>query len=176
MTAYTLVENLINPSGLAEIDEDVEIGEDTKIWHFTHVMSGAKIGHDCMLGQGVFVGGRAVIGDHCRIQNNAQIFDGVTLGDKVFIGPSVVFTNVLYPRVEEPANPRFDYKPTFVGRGASIGANATILCGITIGEFAMIGAGSVVTKDIPDYGLVYGNPGKLHGYVSRSGRLTDHMC
>jgi UDP-2-acetamido-3-amino-2,3-dideoxy-glucuronate N-acetyltransferase len=160
----------------AVIDPGTRIGVGSKIWHFSHIMSGARIGMDCMIGQGVFVGGMAKIGDTCRIQNGAQIFDAVTLFDEVFIGPGVVFTNVLYPRVEYPANPKYDYKPTFVKRGASIGANATILCGITIGEFAMIGAGSVVTKDVPDYGLVYGNPAKLQGYVSRSGQLTDHVC
>ena len=153
----------------AVIDDGAIIGEGTKVWHFCHIMSGAKIGRNCTLGQNVFVGGMARIGDGCKIQNNVSVYDGVQLFDDVFVGPSVVFTNVLRPRAEKKANPKYDYKATFVKKGASIGANATVVCGVTIGEYAMVGAGSVVTKDVPPYGEVYGVPAKLQGKVTRSG-------
>lgn len=159
----------------AVIDEGAQIGEGTKVWHFCHIMSGAKIGENCSLGQNVFVGGKAVVGDGCRIGNNVSIFDGVQLFKNVFVSPSVVFINVKRPRAEESVNPKYDYKPTFVYEGATIGANSTVICGITIGKWAMIGAGSVVVADIPDYGEVYGVAAKLQGFVSRSGQVTDHV-
>jgi len=162
--------------GTAVIDEEAVIGENTKIWHFSHIMSGAQIGKNCMIGQGVFVGGMVRIGDGCRIQNGVNLYDGVQLFDDVFIGPGVQFTNVLRPRAEKKVNPKYDYKATFVKKGATIGAGAVIVCGVTIGEYALIGAGSVVTKDVPDYGESYGNPAKLQGFVSRSGQVTDHLC
>lgn len=158
----------------AVIDAGAKIGEGAKIWHFCHVMSGAKIGKGCSLGQNVFVGGKAVIGDGCRIGNNVSVFDGVQLFGNVFVAPSVVFINVKRPRAEHPVNPKYDYRPTYVYEGASIGANSTILCGITIGKWAMIGAGSVVNKDVPEYAEVYGQAAKIQGYVSRSGQVTDH--
>jgi UDP-2-acetamido-3-amino-2,3-dideoxy-glucuronate N-acetyltransferase len=147
----------------AYVDEGCEIGEGTKIWHFSHVMSGAKIGRNCTLGQNVNVGGRAVIGNHVKIQNNVSIYDEVTLEDEVFCGPSMVFTNVTNPRTEIVR--KDEYKPTVVKRGASLGANCTILCGNTIGKYAFVGAGAVVTKDVPDYGLAVGVPARIVGWI-----------
>jgi UDP-2-acetamido-3-amino-2,3-dideoxy-glucuronate N-acetyltransferase len=147
------------------VDEPCSIGRGTRIWHFSHVMAHAKIGEDCSLGQNVFVASRAVIGNRVKIQNNVSIYEGVELQDEVFCGPSVVFTNVSTPRSGTPRNRSEDYQRTVVKRGASIGANATIVCGTTIGEFAFIGAGSVVTADVPAYALVYGNPARLRGYA-----------
>jgi len=149
------------------IDEDAEIGEGTKIWHFCHIMPGAKIGKNCSLGQNVNVGSRAIIGDRVKIQNNVSVYDDVIIEDDVFCGPSCVFTNVVNPRafVERKS----EYKKTIVKRGASIGANATIVCGVTIGEYALIGAGSVVTKDVSAYTLAYGNPAQVHGKVNEKG-------
>ncbi len=149
------------------VEESVEIGTGTKIWHWVHVISGAKIGKDCVLGQNVFVGGKAVLGNNVRVQNNVSIYDKVVLEDDVFCGPSMVFTNVVNPRSH--VNRREEYKKTIVKRGASIGANATIICGNNIGRFAFIGAGAVITKSVPDYALVVGNPGKQIGWVSKSG-------
>ncbi|MDR2965780.1 MAG: N-acetyltransferase [Treponema sp.] len=148
-------------------DEGAEIGEGTKIWHFCHIMPGAKIGKNCSLGQNVNIGSRAVIGNGVKIQNNVSVYDDVIIEDDVFCGPSCVFTNVINPRsfVER----KHEYKKTIVKKGASIGANATIVCGVTIGEYALIGAGSVVTKDIPAYALVYGNPARVHGAVDING-------
>jgi len=149
------------------IDDGAEIGEGTKIWHFSHIMSGAKIGKNCSLGQNVNVGSGAVIGDGVKIQNNVSVYDDVVIEDDVFCGPSCVFTNVINPRAfVERKN---EYKKTVVKKGASIGANATIVCGVTIGEYALIGAGSVVTKDVPAYALFYGNPGRNHGEVDSNG-------
>lgn len=151
------------------VDEGAEIGAGTKIWHFCHIMSGAKIGGNCSLGQNVNVGSRAVIGGGVKIQNNVSVYDDVVIEDDVFCGPSCVFTNVINPRsfIER----KREYKKTLIKRGASIGANATIICGVTIGEYAMIGAGSVVTRDVPDYALVYGCPARVHGKVDREGRI-----
>ena len=148
-------------------DEGAEIGEGTKIWHFCHIMGGAKIGKNCSLGQNVNVGSRAVIGDGVKIQNNVSVYDDVIIEDDVFCGPSCVFTNVINPRAfVERKN---EYKKTVIKKGASIGANATIVCGVTIGEYALIGAGSVVTRDVPSYALVYGSPARVHGKVDKGG-------
>ncbi len=151
------------------VDEGAEIGEGTKIWHFCHVMSGAKIGAKCSLGQNVNVGGKAVIGNGVKIQNNVSIYDSVEIEDDVFCGPSMVFTNVINPRafVER----KTEYKKTVLKKGCSIGANATVVCGVTIGEYALVGAGSVVTKDVPPYSLVYGNPARVHGKVDKEGNI-----
>jgi len=149
------------------VDEGAQIGEGTKIWHFCHIMSGAQIGKNCSIGQNVNIGSRAIIGDGVKIQNNVSVYDDVIIEDDVFCGPSCVFTNVINPRafVER----KHEYKKTTVKKGASIGANATIVCGVTIGEYALIGAGSVVTKDIPDYSLAYGNPARVRGKVNKNG-------
>lgn len=149
------------------VDEGAEIGEGTKIWHFCHVMSGAKIGENCSLGQNVNVGSKAVIGNGVKIQNNVSVYDDVIVEDDVFLGPSMVFTNVINPRAF--IQRKDEYKKTVLKRGCSIGANVTIVCGVTIGEYAMVGAGSVVTKDVPPYALVYGNPARVHGKVDEAG-------
>ena len=153
------------------VDEGVEVGEGTKIWHFCHVMSGAKIGKNCSLGQNVNVGGKAIIGDGVKIQNNVSVYDNVVIEDGVFCGPSCVFTNVINPRafVER----KHAYKQTVIKRGASIGANATVVCGVTVGEYALIGAGSVVTKDVPAYALVYGSPARVRGKVDKEGNIVE---
>ena len=153
------------------VDEGAEIGEGTKIWHFCHVMSGAKIGKNCSLGQNVNVGGKAIIGDGVKIQNNVSVYDNVVIEDDVFCGPSCVFTNVINPRafVER----KHEYKQTVIKKGASIGANATIVCGVTVGEYALIGAGSVVTKDVPAYALVYGSPARVRGKVDKEGNILE---
>jgi len=151
------------------IDDNVEVGEGTKIWHFSHIQKGARIGKNCILGQNVNVGSNVVIGDFCKIQNNVSIYEGVTLEDYVFCGPSMVFTNILNPRCKYPQAGSEFYIKTLVKEGASIGANTTIVCGHTIGKYAMVGAGSVVTKDIPDFALVVGNPAKIIGWYSEAG-------
>jgi len=151
----------------AVVDLPATIGAGTKIWHFCHVMSGARIGAGCSLGQNVFVSSGAVIGNGCRIQNNVSIYDGVELDDEVFIGPSAVFTNVTTPRAFVDRKQVFE--PTHVGRGASVGANATILCGHEIGEFALVAAGAVVTRDVPQFALVGGVPARRVGWVCRCG-------
>lgn len=151
----------------AFIDDGAVIGEGTKIWHFSHIMSGATIGRRCNLGQNVVVSPQVVIGDNVKIQNNVSVYTGVTLEDDVFCGPSMVFTNVINPRSHVPR--RDEYRPTLVKRGASLGANCTVICGYTIGAYAFIGAGAVVTKDVPDYALVVGNPARLTGWVCECG-------
>ena len=151
----------------ARIDAGAVIGDGTRVWHFTHVMAGARVGRHCMLGQNVFVAGGAVIGDGVKIQNNVSIYDGVTLEDGVFCGPSAVFTNVVTPRSH--VSRRHAFAPTLVRRGATIGANSTLLCGITIGRYAFIGAGAVVTRDVPDYALVVGNPARHAGWACACG-------
>ena len=153
--------------GTALVDEGAEVGEESKVWHFSHVMKDAKVGKKCNIGQNVVISPRCTIGDNVKIQNNISVYTGVTVEDDVFLGPSMVFTNVYNPRsfIER----KNEYKDTFIKCGASIGANATIVCGHTIGEYSFIGAGSVVTKDIPPYALVYGNPGKINGWVCRCG-------
>jgi len=151
------------------IDENVIIGRDTKIWHFSHIQSGAVIGKECSLGQNVNIGNNVKIGDNVKIQNNVSIYEGVELEDYVFCGPSIVFTNIKIPRSEFPQKGTEHYLKTIVKKSASIGANATILCGVTIGEYALIGAGAVITKDIPPFSLVVGNPGRIIGKVDKNG-------
>ncbi len=151
----------------AVVDEGAEIGDGTKIWHFTHVMGGAKIGKNCVIGQNCFIGRRAVIGNGVKIQNNVSVYDLVTLEDNVFVGPSAVFTNDINPRAPYPKHG--NWVPTLVKEGATIGANATIVCGITIGRWAFVGAGAVVTKDVPDYAIVVGVPAKIIGYMCECG-------
>ena len=159
------------------IDEDTIIGDDTKVCHFSNIQTGAKIGKKCSLGQNVYVGANVVIGDRVKIQNNVSIYEGVTLEDDVFCGPSCVFTNDLTPRARYPKGSA-NYKKTLVEKGSTIGANATIVCGINIGKYAMIGAGAVVSKNVPDYALVVGNPAKIVGYVCECGHKLDNdgMC
>ncbi len=158
----------VHPSSY--IDENVQIGEGTKIWHFSHVQSGAKIGKNCTLGQNVNVANNVIIGHYVKIQNNVSVYEGVTLEDYVFCGPSVVFTNIKDPRSKFPQAESKFYIKTIVKEGATIGANATIICGITIGKYSFIGAGSVVTKDVPDYALVVGNPSRKIAWVSEAGQ------
>jgi UDP-2-acetamido-3-amino-2,3-dideoxy-glucuronate N-acetyltransferase len=162
----------------AVVDEGATIGAGTKVWHFCHVMGGARVGAGCGLGQNVFVAGGAVVGDGCRVQNNVSIYDGVVLGDEVFVGPSVVFTNVKTPRAF--VNRKGGYQPTRVGRGATIGANATIVCTTTVGEYAFVAAGAVVTRDVPPYALVAGVPARRIGWACRCGeplpRAAELTC
>lgn len=151
----------------AYVDAGVKIGEGTQVWHFCHILKGSRIGKNCKIGQNVVIGPDVKIGNNVKIQNNVSVYKGVTLEDDVFCGPSCVFTNVYNPR---SAIPRIDeIRPTLVKKGATIGANATIICGNSIGRYAFIGAGAVVTKDVPDYGLVYGNPAKSRGYLCECG-------
>lgn len=154
----------------AVVDEGVEIGEDTKIWHFSHIQTGAKIGVKCTLGQNVNISNNVKIGDFVKIQNNVSVYEGVELEDYVFCGPSTVFTNINDPRCKYPQVGAQFYIKTLVKEGASLGANSTIICGHTIGRYAFVGAGSVVTKDIPDYALVIGNPARIIGWVSEAGK------
>ena len=160
----------------AIVADGAVIGAGSKIWHFCHVMAKARLGERCVLGQNVMIGPDVVIGDGCKLQNNVAVYTGVTLEDEVFCGPSCVFTNVLTPRafVERKA----EFLPTLVKRGATIGANATIICGVTIGCYAMVGAGAVVTRDVRDYALVIGNPARERGWVSRTGDVlgADLVC
>jgi UDP-2-acetamido-3-amino-2,3-dideoxy-glucuronate N-acetyltransferase len=158
------------------IDADVEIGVGTRIWHFCHVLEGARIGRDCNIGQNVMIGAGVVVGDRCKIQNNVSVYPGVELADGVFCGPSAVFTNVLNPRAE--VERKDEFRPTPVGRGATIGANATIVCGHTIGEYALVGAGAVVTRDVAPHALVVGVPAHQVGWVSHDGELLgdDLTC
>lgn len=149
------------------IDEGCQIGAGTKIWHFSHVMTGAVIGKGCNIGQNVVVSPDVVVGDNVKIQNNVSIYTGVILEDDVFCGPSMVFTNVVNPRSH--VSRRNEYQRTLVGRGASLGANSTVICGHTIGQYAFIGAGAVVTKDVPPYALVVGNPGRIAGWMCECG-------
>ena len=155
----------------AIVDEGATIGEGTKIWHFSHVCSGAVIGNACSLGQNVFVGNQVVIGNNCKIQNNVSVYDNVTLEDDVFCGPSMVFTNVYNPR--SAVSRKNEYRDTLVGQGATLGANCTIVCGVTIGRYAFIGAGAVVIKDVPDYALMVGVPACQIGWMSEYGEQLD---
>jgi UDP-2-acetamido-3-amino-2,3-dideoxy-glucuronate N-acetyltransferase len=153
------------------VDDGCEIGDGTKIWHFTHVMTGARIGRRCNIGQNVVISPDVVVGDNVKIQNNVSVYTGVVLEDDVFCGPSMVFTNVINPRSH--VSRKDEYRPTLVKRGATLGANSTIVCGHTIGTYAFVGAGTVVTHDVPDYALVVGNPGRIVGWVCQCGvKLT----
>jgi UDP-2-acetamido-3-amino-2,3-dideoxy-glucuronate N-acetyltransferase len=154
----------------AVIDAGAMIGAGTKIWHFCHVMPGARVGARCVLGQNVFVAGGAALGDGCRVQNNVSIYDGVELGDDVFVGPSAVFTNVKTPRAAVTRKGAFI--ATRVGRGATIGANATIVCGVTIGEHALVGAGAVVTRDVPAHAVMTGVPARRTGWACACGEIA----
>jgi UDP-2-acetamido-3-amino-2,3-dideoxy-glucuronate N-acetyltransferase len=158
-----------HPSAI--VDEGAQIGEGSRVWHFVHVCGGAKIGRGVSLGQNVFVGNRVVIGDHCKVQNNVSVYDNVTLEDGVFCGPSMVFTNVHNPRslVER----KDEYRDTRVGRGATLGANCTVVCGSTIGAYAFVGAGAVVTRDVPDFALMVGVPARQIGWMSAFGERID---
>lgn len=151
----------------AIVDEGCHIGSGTKIWHFSHIMTGCTLGENCNIGQNVVVSPKVVLGKNVKVQNNVSIYEGVTCDDDVFLGPSMVFTNVINPR--SAVNRKNEYLKTHVGKGASIGANATIVCGHNIGKYAFIGAGAVVTKEIPDYALVVGNPAKQMGWMSEFG-------
>ena len=155
----------------AVIDEGCEIDCGTKIWHFSHLMTGCVVGKDCNLGQNVVIAPGAVLGNNVKVQNNVSVYTGVTCEDDVFLGPGCVFTNIINPR--SAVSRKHEYLPTRVCKGASIGANATIVCGCTIGEYAMIGAGAVVTKDVPAFALVVGNPARQTGWVSEYGHRLD---
>ena len=164
MAAYT-----IHPSAI--VDEGAQIGEGSRIWHFVHVCGGARIGKGVSLGQNVFVGNKVVIGDHCKVQNHVSIYDNVTLEEGVFCGPSMVFTNVYNPRaLIERKN---EYRNTLVKNGATLGANCTIVCGVTVGAYAFIGAGAVVNKDVPAYALMVGVPARQIGWMSEFGEQLD---
>jgi UDP-2-acetamido-3-amino-2,3-dideoxy-glucuronate N-acetyltransferase len=156
------------------IDENVQIGDDTKVWHFCHVQSGAVIGEKCSIGQNVNISNNVKIGNQVKIQNNVSVYEGVTIEDGVFLGPSCVFTNDLTPRARYPKGHE-GYLPTLVKEGASIGANATIVCGHTIGKCAMVAAGAVVTKDVPDYCLVAGVPSRIIGKVDEQGNISERV-
>lgn len=153
------------------VDEPCEIGEGTKIWHFSHIMSGSRIGKGCNIGQNVVISPDVVLGDNVKIQNNVSVYTGVVCEDDVFLGPSCVFTNVINPRSH--VSRKNEYRKTLLKRGCSLGANSTIVCGHTIGKYALVGAGSVVTKDVPDYALVMGNPARVKGYVCACGEKLD---
>jgi len=153
------------------VDGNVEIGDGTKVWHFSKLMGPLTIGRNCSMGQNVVVERQVSIGNNVKIQNNVSVYSGVILEDDVFCGPSMVFTNVTIPRSAYPR--KGQYRTTLVKRGASIGANATIICGVTLGRFALVGAGSVVTRDVPDHGLVYGNPARLHGWACFCGERLE---
>ena len=155
----------------AIIDKGASIGKNCRIWHWVHICSGAQIGEECSLGQNVFVGNKVTIGNNVKIQNNVSVYDNVTLENDVFCGPSMVFTNVLNPR--SAINRKNEYKETLVKKGATLGANCTIVCGVTIGGYAFIGAGAVITKDVPDYALVVGNPAKQIGWMSEYGERLE---
>jgi len=155
----------------AVIDEEAIIGKGTKIWHFSHIMSGAIIGEDCIIGQNVFIAPQTILGNNVKVQNNVSVYTGVVCENDVFLGPSCVFTNVINPR--SFISRKEEFRTTLVKKGATIGANATIICGVTIGEYALIGAGAVVTKDVPDYALVVGNPGRQTGWVDKEGNTIE---
>ncbi len=168
-------EYYVHPTSI--IDDDTEIGEGTKIWHFSHIQSGAVIGKNCSFGQNVNVSNHVKIGNGVKVQNNVSVYEGVELEDYVFCGPSCVFTNDLTPRAKYPKG-RAGYKKTLVREGASIGANATVVCGCTIGRWALIGAGAVVTGDVPDHALMLGVPARLRGWVCECGTILsdDLVC
>lgn len=151
----------------AIIDENVKIGKNCKIWHFSHILSGSVIGENCSFGQNCVIGPNIQMGKNCKVQNNVSIYEGVICEEDVFLGPSMVFTNVINPRAF--INRREEFKVTLLKKGCSIGANATIVCGITIGEYAFVGAGSVITKDVPSFALVVGNPARQIGWIDKGG-------
>lgn len=153
------------------VDEGAVIGKGTKIWHFSHVLSGARVGENCSFGQNVCIAGGTIIGNNVKVQNNVSIYEGTTIEDDVFFGPSCVLTNVSNPRSQVVR--RSLYEPTLIRRGASIGANATIVCGVTVGRYAFVAAGTVVVSDVPDYGLMIGVPGRFKGWMSRHGHRLD---
>ncbi|WP_417539701.1 acyltransferase [Marinobacter sp.] len=159
----------IHPSAI--VDEGAQIGDGSRVWHFVHVCSGARVGENVSMGQNVFVGNKVTIGDNCKIQNNVSVYDNVHLEEGVFCGPSMVFTNVYNPRslIER----KDEYRDTLVKRGATLGANCTIVCGVTIGEFAFVGAGAVVNKDVPPYALMVGVPARQIGWMSEFGEQLD---
>ena len=159
----------IHPSAI--VDAGAQIGEGTRVWHWVHISAGARIGRNCTLGQNVFVANRVVIGDNVKIQNNVSVYDEVTLEDGVFCGPSMVFTNVYNPRSE--VSRKEEYRQTRVRRGATLGANCTIVCGITIGQYAFVGAGAVVNRDVPDFALMLGVPARHAGWMSRYGERLE---
>jgi len=159
----------VHPSAI--VDEGAQLGDGTRVWHFVHVSAGARIGRHCSLGQGVYVGNDVVIGDNVKIQNNVSVYDAVTLEDDVFCGPSMVFTNVHNPRSAVPR--KNEYRRTLVQRGATLGANCTIVCGTTIGEHAFVGAGALVSRDVPAFALVVGVPARRIGWMSRHGERLD---
>ena len=155
----------------AIVDQGATIGHGTRIWHFTHICSGARIGNLCSIGQNVYVGDDAVIGNNVKIQNNVSVYDAVTIENDVFCGPSMVFTNVYNPR--SAVNRKHEYRRTLIRRGATLGANSTIVCGVTIGQYAFIGAGAVVNRDVPDFALMAGVPARQLGWISRHGERLD---
>ena len=152
------------------VDENVMIEAGTKIWHFSHIQSGSTIGKNCTIGQNVNIGNNVIIGNHVKIQNNVSVYEGVELEDFVFCGPSMVFTNIKVPRSEFPQRGSKHYMKTLIKKSASIGANATIICGLTVGKYSLIGSGAVVTKNVPNYALVIGNPGRIVGWVDKMGK------
>ncbi len=170
------LELVFSPTKQLIIDDNVEIGEKTKIWHFSHILSGSKIGENCNIGQNVVIGPDATIGNKCKIQNNVSVYKGVTLEDGVFCGPSMVFTNIFNPRAE--IGKMDQVRPTLIKKGATLGANCTIVCGHTIGRYAFIGAGAVVTKDVPDHALMVGNPARQIGWMCECGEKlnTKQKC
>ena len=155
------------------VDQNCSIGDGTKIWHFTHVQSGSVLGKNCSLGQNVNIGNNVIIGNNVKIQNNVSIYEGVELEDFVFCGPSMVFTNIKVPRSEFPQKGSAFYQKTLVKKSVSIGANSTIICGVTLGEYCMIGSGTVITKDVPAFALVVGNPGRIIGWVDKRGHRLE---
>lgn len=160
----------------AVVDDGAQIGNGTKIWHFCHVMGTAQIGENCVLGQNVFIGNKAVLGNNVKVQNNVSVYEGVVCENNVFLGPSMVFTNVVNPR--SAVNRKEEFKKTLVKKGTTIGANATIVCGTTLGEYCFIGAGAVITKDVKPFALMVGVPARQKGWVSRSGAILgeDLVC
>ena len=158
------------------VDKGAQVGSGTKIWHFSHLMKNTKVGNNCSIGQNVNIGSRAILGNNVKVQNNVSIYDDVIIEDDVFCGPSCVFTNVINPR--SFIIRKDEYKKTLIKKGATIGANATIVCGITLGKYCFIGAGAVVTRDVPDYALVHGNPAKIRGWMCKCGNKLDdkHVC
>ena len=154
------------------VDEGAQIGKGTKVWHFSHILPHARLGERCVIGQNVNIGSRAVLGNNVKVQNNVSIYDEVVLEDDVFCGPSMVFTNVMNPRSH--VSRKSEYRPTLVRKGATLGANSTIVCGVTIGRYAFVGAGAVGTRDVPDYALVFGNPARRQGWMCQCGvKLPD---